>query len=262
MHHELRQLRLIGALLVLVLAACQPSASGGLPSASAASSTSAAAPSDTPEPLAVSRPTDIPTDGTCEQGHICLGLLTAGTTYQTRAFEPGITFTVPSTGWENLADEGTVLMLLPISAPGDAIVFFRGAKAAQGDGSFATAVDTVAGLSDWLASSQLLDVTAASPVTVGGLSGVTMDITIAAGAVNHPPSCHVQTCVPLLKGQDLTAHPPWHWDWESDGPEIQRLYLLTATDGVVAIFVDSLDGTTFDTLSTAADQILAGLKFG
>ena len=262
MHHELRQLRLIGVLLVLALAACQPSGSGGSPSASAASSSSAAAPSDTPEPLAVPRPTDIPTDGTCDDGHVCLGLLAAGTTYKTKAFEPVITFTVPSTGWENLADEGTVFMLLPISAPGDAIVFFRGAKAAQANGSFATAGDTVAGLSDWLASNQLLDVTAAKSVTIGGLSGVTMDLKIAAGAANHPGSCHVQTCVPIFKGQDLTAHPPWHWDWESDGPEIQRLYLLTATDGVVAIFVDSLDGTTFDTLSTAADQILAGLKFG
>ena len=262
MHRGLQSRPLIGAFLSLALAACQSSGTGGSPSGSAASPTSAATPAATPEPLAVPRPTDIPTDGTCDQGHVCLGLLAVGTTYQTRAFEPRITFTVPSTGWENLADEGTVFMLLPISAPGDAIVFFRGAKAAQGDGSFATAVDTVAGLSDWLASSQLLDVTAATPVTVGGLSGVTMDITIAAGAVNHPPSCHIQTCVPIFKGQDLTALPAWHWDWESDGPEIQRLYLLTASDGVVAIFVDSLDGTTFETLSKAADQILAGLKFG
>jgi len=262
MHHELRQIRLIGVVLVLALAACQSSGTGGSPSGSAASPTSAPTQTDTPEPLAVPRPTDIPTDGTCDQGHVCLGLLAAGTTYQTRAFEPGITFTVPSTGWENLADEGTVFMLLPISAPGDAIVFFRGAKAAQADGSFATAADTVAGLSDWLASNPLLDITPATPVTIGGLSGVTVEIRIAAGAVNHPPSCHVQTCVPLFKGQDLSAHPPWHWDWESDGPEIQRLYLLTATDGVVAIFVDSLDGSTFDTLSTAADQILAGLTFG
>jgi len=79
--------------------------------------------------------------------------------------------------------------------------------------------------------------------------------------VNHLSGCPVQTCVPIFKGQDLTAAPPGHWDWGSAGSEIQRLYLLTAKDGVVVIFVDSLDGTTLNTLSKAADQILAGLKF-
>jgi len=216
----------------------------------------------TPLPLAVSRPTDIPTDGTCDEGHICLGLLAAGKTYQSAAFEPRITFTVPSSGWENLGDEGAAFQLRPISAPGDAIAFFRGARAVAADGTFASADDTVAGLSDWLASNALLDVTPARAVSVGGLSGLTMDIKIAAGAVSHPSDCPVQTCVTIFKGQDLSAHPPWHWDWGSAGPEIQRLYLLTATDGVVVIFIDSLDGTTFDTLTTAADRILAGLTFG
>jgi hypothetical protein len=37
---------------------------------------------------------------------------------------------------------------------------------------------------------------------------------------------------------------------------------LKATDGVVAIFIDSLDGTTFGTLTTSADRILDGVKFG
>jgi hypothetical protein len=264
MHHQLRQLRLIGVLLLLALAACQPSATGvgSSPSAGAASSNSAATPSETPLPLAVPRPTDIPTDGTCEEGHICLGLLTAGTAYQTKGFEPRISFSMPSAGWENLEDQAFVFGLLPINAPGDGIYFFRGAKAANADRSFATAEDTVGGLSDWLASNPLLAVTPAMPVTVGGLSGVTMEIRTAASAANHPSDCPVETCVPTLRGQDMTAHPPWHWDWESDGPEIQRLYLLTASDGVVAIFVDSLDGATFDALSTAADQILAVLKFG
>jgi hypothetical protein len=251
----------LAVVLALALAACQ-SGPGGSPPATAARS-SAASPSATALPLALPRPTDVPTDGTCEDEHVCLGILAAGTAYKTEAFEPTISFSVPSADWENLADEGAAFQLLPISAPGDAIAFFRGARALEADGvTFASADETVAGLADWLASNELLDVTPAMPISVGGLSGVSMDIKIAGGALNHPTDCPVQTCVPIFKGQDLTAHPPWHWDWGSGDGEIQRLYLLTATDGVVAIFVDSFDGTTFDTLTTPAGQILAGLTFG
>jgi hypothetical protein len=251
----------LAVVLALALAACQ-SGTGDSPPATASRS-SAATPSPTALPLAMPRPTDVPTDGTCEDEHVCLGLLAAGTPYKTEAFEPTISFSVPSADWENLADEGAAFQLLPISAPGDAIAFFRGARALEADDvTFASVDETVAGLADWLASNDLLDVTPATPISVGGLSGVSMDIKIAGGAVNHPTDCPVQTCVPIFKGQDLTAHPPWHWDWGSGNGEIQRLYLLTATDGVVAIFVDSFDGTTFYTLTTSADQILAGLTFG
>jgi hypothetical protein len=63
----------------------------------------------------------------------------------------------------------------------------------------------------------------------------------------------------MFRGRD--AAPTWEWDWGFGGPERQRLYLLSAKDGVVAIFVDSLDGTTFDALTRAADGILATVRF-
>jgi hypothetical protein len=169
---------------------------------------------------------------------------------------------MPVGGWENLADESTVFQLLPISTPGDAIAFFRGARAVAADGSFAQVNATIDGLATWLRSHELLHVTPSKRVTVGGLSGLAMDIAIAPGAVSHPSDCPVQTCVPIFKGQDLSARPPWHWDWGLAGTETQRLYLLKATDGVVAIFIDSLDGTTFGTLTKSADRILDGVKFG
>jgi hypothetical protein len=246
-------------LLVLALAACQ---SGSSTRSEAPTSPSLAAETATLLPLALPRPTDIPTDGTCEEEHVCLGVLTAGSTYETQGFQPKITLTMPVDGWENLADELAVFQLLPISAPGDAIAFFRGAEGVEADGTTASVDQTVTGLSDWVASNDLLAVTAATPITVGGLSGVTMDITIAPGAVSHPSDCPVQTCVHIFKGEDMTARPVWHWDWGSADGEIQRLYLLTASDGVVAIFVDSFDGTTFEALTTGADKILAALTFG
>jgi len=41
----------------------------------------------------------------------------------------------------------------------------------------------------------------------------------------------------------------------------QRLYALDGKDGAVLVFVDALDGTTFDRLTTAANTILASVKF-
>ena len=250
-------------LVAVVLAACQPAGSTETPSAAAVSSSAAASPSATPPPLSLPRPTDLPTDGTCFDQHICLGLLTPAVTYHSEAFEPAMSFTVPSSDWQNLVDAAYVFQLHWISNPGDAIMFFREPRALEPDGfTFATADATVAGLTDWLSSHPLLEVTPASPVTIGGLSGVSMEIRIATGAVNHPSDCPVQTCVPFFRGHDSTAKPPWDWDWGSNDGETQRLYLLNASDGVIAVFLDSYDGTTFDALTTAADQILAGLTFG
>lgn len=248
-------------LLLVALAACQSGVSTASPSAPAASPSAATSPSAA-LPLSLPRPTYMTTDGTCEGDHVCLGLLEPGVTYHTREFEPAMSFTVPSANWENLADEVAVFQLLSISEPGDAILFFRGPRAVDPDGQSADVDATVAGLTAWLSSHPLLDVTPATPVTIGGLSGMAMDIRDATGAVNHPSGCPVQTCVPIFNGHDSTALPPWRWDWGSADGEVQRLYLLTASDGVIAVFVDSYDGTTFDALMTPSNQILSGLTFG
>ena len=206
------------------------------------------------------RPTDVPTDGTCEDGHPCLGLLASGKAYTTTDFRPHVTFSVPDTGWENLVDGEGGFQLLPIDTPGDAIAFFREPKA-SGAGSAAVG-SSVEDLAAWLAANPLLEVTAPQPVTVGGAAGVSMDIRIAAGAAVEDPGCPVQVCVPLMKGLDPSLPVEWDWDWGSAGPEVQRLYLVTTNEGVVAIFVDSLDGVSFDSLTTRAGVILGTVQFG
>lgn len=255
--------RTVIAGLLLVLTACQ--AAGSSPGASEVSSV---APSSTPTPtvkptpslpVVIPPPTDLPSDGTCEEGYPCLGLLEAGKAYTTIAFTPALTFTMPEGGWENISDEGGVLVLFSLGHPGDAIAFFRN-PVARGAGSaqVGTSVDELA---TWLATNPLVDATPFTPVTIGGLHGVTMDFTIADGAETNGPGCPVQVCVDLFRGADPPPHPSWEWDWGSAGPESQRLYLLTASDGVVAIFIDSLDGTTFDTLSALGDTVLASATF-
>ena len=229
--------------------------------ASASSSASTPRPSPTPLPLAVPRPTDLPTDGTCESGHTCLGLLPAGT-YHSEVFKPGFEFTMSGPGWENLFQEGGVFALLSTDDPGDAIFFFRQPRALKSDGTQDLSVDiSVDALGPWLAANDAFTVSPATDASVGGLDGIQVDLAVAPGVEIRQSDCPVQVCVPMFRGRDPSSKPTWDWDWGFAGPERQRLYLLSTTDGVVAIFIDSLDGTTFDALTKAADAILATLKF-
>jgi hypothetical protein len=169
---------------------------------------------------------------------------------------------MPSAGWENLSDEGGVLGLLPIDSPGDTIIFFREPKATSPDGNPIFSVDiSVDAIQKWLPTDTALALGPASSASVGGLRGVRMDLEVAAGNVTHSGDCPVESCVSIFKGVDPSKVKTWQWDWSIATSDRQRLYLLTATDGVIAIFVDSLDGTTFDALTRAADTILPTVRF-
>ncbi len=260
----MRTLRISTVMLLLLMGtACQaatsPSATGS--GSAQASATPTAAPTAS-EPLSMPRPSDLPTDGTCEQGRICLGLLDPGVTYHTRAFRPGMSLSVPDAGWENISDEGGILQLLPIQSPGDAIAVFHGPRAVDPSGTLVPGIDGSAqALADWLGSHDQLDVTPAQPVTIGGLSGLVMDIRISPDATARDPGCPVRACFAYFKGKDTAPRPTWEWDWGSAGTEVQRLYLLSGKDYVLAIFVDSLDGATFESMTAAADKILGTLTF-
>jgi hypothetical protein len=191
-------------------------------------------------------------------------LLKAGTTYHTAVFKPQITFRLPSNGWQNIADEGGIFELLYIGSPGDGIFFFRNPTATTPDGKVVAGVgDSVAELASWLAKNDQLEVSAAKQVTVGGLKGLVMDVRIAADATSAGPrDCPTRVCVAFFTATDPSPRPVWQWDWGLAGPETNRLYLLTTSDGVVAIVVESADGTTFDPMTKAADEVLPTVKFG
>lgn len=264
--------------LAALLAACQAGTAaspGGTPAASASAGATAvddatAAASTLPTaagtpplsslPVVMPRPTDIPTDGTCEAGDSCFGLLETGKRYTTSNFQTPISLSVPDSGWENLSEKVLEMILLPIAEPGDAIAFFGNVRAVDINGYLATGDgnSSVNELAAWMTANSNLSVTTSKPVMIGGLPGLTLDFTIAPGLKHHPFDCPVQVCLAIFRGTD---NHTMTWDWGSAGPEKQRVYLLTSSQGTVAIFVDSLDGTTFDSLNQKADQILATVTF-
>jgi len=264
--------RLATVLAVVVLAGCGPAASSSTPVGSVAvvvtpppsvAATPSAAPSASarptpaPFPPIITRPTNIPKDGTCEVPRPCLGLIAAGS-HHTQLFVPGFSFTMAAAGWENLAMSPGNVSLLPLDAPGDELAFFAQPRLTKPDGTLDfSAKITADGIAGWFATNTDLTVGPATDVTIGGLHGKQLDFSVAPTSTAHQADCPVQTCVFVMSAQA----PTWEWDWGVISSERERMVVLDSKDGVVVIFVDSIDGTTFDTMTKAADTILATVKF-
>jgi hypothetical protein len=260
---------LASALLAILLGACQggvassgsvaaaqPSVASAQPSGASAQPSGASA-----APSSIERPTDIPTDGSCEPNQICLGLLKPGL-YHSKVFSPGFSFAIAKSGWENRQQESRVYQLLPIDHPGDVLGLFRDPRALDEAGvTISPAVGPdVASLTSWFTSRPSLQVSPPVNIKIGGLSGSWFDVAIAPGATSNDPRCPVAVCRNLLVDGNL-ADPNKRWNWGLAGPEKMRLYLLSAKGGVVAIIADSLDGTTFEDLTQRASEIIASIKF-
>ncbi len=257
----------VGCQATRVVSGTAPSpviASEAIPTQAPATPSSAVAgtPRQTPTyPTRLSRPTDLPADGTCEEGHTCLGLLDTSK-HHTAVFAPGFAFTMPVTGWENIAQAGGDFAFLPIAAPGDGIFFFRAPQATKPDGSVETSVPIqVETIKAWLAANTALTVSEPVDVSVGGLRGIRVDLAVAPGAASHPSDCPVVTCVTFFRGRDPSSKPTWQWDFGVASSERERLYLLQAKDTVVAVVADSLDGTTWDDLTATTDRLLKSVTF-
>src|SRR4029079_7760619 len=199
-----------------------------------------------------------PTDGTCEEGHTCLGLLPPGE-HREDVFQPPFSFSTTTDGWENIVHTAGSVDLDWLEHPGDVISFKGAPRATTAGGTLENlGTTTVETLGTWLAANPNVQVTPAQPVTIGGLTGTTMDVVLSPTS-NHPVGdCPTETCIGLFQGTDRAT---WAWDWGVANGEQMRIYLLDGGDDVLMIAVDSLDGTTFDTLTKEADDILGSVMF-
>jgi hypothetical protein len=215
------------------------------------------------------------------EGGVCLGLLKAGT-YTTMRFRPDTTYTVPD-GWQNFEDTpGNFLLVAPgydlrgVNEGGsDFIGIYTSISAANRLCSTEAEVQsdepgvarTSSAIADEFMRRPGLATTPSIPVSVGGLSGVVLDITLADGWTGTcfyaPGGLPV---VQMFRGVSPSSldHPM--------GPGLtMRLYLLDipgglttssgtpVAPGTLAIEVDDFaEGAHLDSYSAIVDQIRFG----
>jgi hypothetical protein len=267
---DMHRLGLLVLAVAAMTAACESGAGTATPpptkfAASPATATTAPTTAVTPAPTlpaALQRPTNLPTDGSCEDADSsCLGVLEAGKVYTSKVFKPAVTFTVPVAGFINQFDGVGDIGIQEIDpSAGDAVIFFNAPRSV--DDAIGSKIDDIA---TWLETNDNLQVTPFKPVKLGGLSGLVLDVAASAKATGGSSAvCPVQICVDVLHGDDPNPKDPypWHWDWGVAGPERFRLYLLNGPDNPIAVVIDSVDGTTFDAIIATWEKIAPTVKFG
>jgi hypothetical protein len=196
-------------------------------------------------------------------GNDCLGPVAAGT-YTTQRFSPTLTYTVPA-GWSNLEDMAGNFLLLPPGSKLEGVntnvsdylgVYSSVVAPAHCTGKYdPTVKGTLEGLVGWLKADPAITLTNVHDVTVGGLSGVAMDI--------------------ALKNPDGDGCPEGHWAdvyvgayptslvhaVDRDYPI--RIFLLRNGERTLAIELADAPGGGSDYADwfAAADPVVRGLSF-
>ena len=189
-----------------------------------------------------------------EFGGACRGDVPAGT-YATTNFDPDITFTVPD-GWTNQEDLPDEFLLQLVDDPrylgiyGDAVAPMECDEAPQpGVGH------TVEDLTEWLTSHPGLITTEPEPVSVGGLDGVFLDITLDPSWTTTCPYSNGQPVVPFIMGGDEAAfHHVINPGFE------ERLYLLANGSSNIAIEVGP-EGDSLQNYLPEVGPIIDDLQF-
>jgi hypothetical protein len=201
------------------------------------------------------------------EGGACLDTAAVGT-HTTDAFIPGLTYTMPD-GWRNLTDQkGEVFFLPPgqdvaLIVPGgaDYIGVYTSVRAENRNCSTeeeAASDEPGVGRTPEALAAEFqarpgLATTTPTAVTIGGLSGLVMDLRLAPGWTGHcfyAPDPAVQ----LLGGVDPSA-----FEHGILTGLTMRLYLLARGEESLAIEIDDYaDGANLDAYSAIVEQFVFG----
>lgn len=187
-------------------------------------------------------------------GGACLGPLEAGT-YTTTVFSPAITYTVPQ-GWANGEDLLGNFLLQLEDDPRYLGIYRNVAAPFECEERPDPGVDrSVYALSNWLSDHPGLETSKPAPVSVGGLDGVYLDISLAGSWTTTCPFSAGQPVVPFIVGGDPSSlHHVILPGFQ------ERLYLLAHEDGNVAIEVGPEGGSLEEYLEEVA-PIIQSLRF-
>ncbi len=186
--------------------------------------------------------------------------LPAGT-YQSRAFNPQLTFTLPA-GWWVPSDSANFLELAPVDSDALGIYLFRDPRAASQDASCPLSPEPSVGtlstdLSTWIRSRPGFVTSNPRLADVGGLYGVELDVGIAATWTASCPFANGAPTVPLF------VYQPSELRWVVAGSERLRLSLLDVPGGgTVVVDIDAFDGSLTADFLSRATPIVQSFKFG
>ena len=198
-----------------------------------------------PQPTATASPTPTVTttptfnvEGQCGGAlSTCRGALTAGT-YTSRAMDPALTFTVPS-GWYNKFDHvrGYGLEAGPntsLEVQRDLVVARADCVEAETEPGVGT---TASAMVQALADRPGLDTTEPAPITIGGLSGFTIDFTLSPDWTTPCPYSGGRPIVPTVTDPQATPGTGLHWAAESvsDGSFTRYIILDLPGGGTLLI---------------------------
>jgi hypothetical protein len=202
-----------------------------------------------------------------DEGGSCAGALEAGR-HRSAEFIPPIDYDIPAdstVAWDNPEDLPGTFTLHPAGPDTDAIFFFRDVRVLT-PGCNPELDEAVgheaADIAAWITANPNLTATTPEPVTVGGLTGVLIDLSASdayttdcgddRGGV-YPSGLPI---VPLFAGAgsgDLT--------WFVGGTERMRLYVLDMPGGGnLVISIDAIAGD-FETLLEISQPVMDSIRF-
>ena len=185
--------------------------------------------------------------------------LAAGT-YQSRAFRPQLTFTVPA-GWWVAADSADFLQLAPVDSDQVGLYLFRDPSAAsQATACPLSPEPSVGGLSTdlstWIRGRPGFVTSNPRLAQVGGLRGVELDVGIVDSWTASCPFANGAPTVPLFVDEGAGLR------WVVAGSERLRLSLLDVPGGgTVVVDIDAFDGSLWDDFVSRATPIVQGFRF-
>ena len=179
------------------------------------------------------------------EGGSCLGRLPGGT-YTTRVFRPTLTYSVPRR-WANLEDDPGNFLLVPPgggmrgvnAGTSDYIGVYTSITAAspgcQSGPSTVISHATPRAIAGWIRRQRSLVATMPQQATVGGLTGLVLDIELKH---SWRATCSFSAGEPIV--QLIVGLPPSGLDHTLIPGIVMRLYLMARNTGTLAIEVDAV----------------------
>ena len=178
--------------------------------------------------------------------------------YMSATLQPGLALTVPE-GWRFRTQRTDLVEFSPQDAPGHILSVLRPARTLRRDRAFATGAETQqpdaaepapADLIAWLRSHERLSVSAATPVTVNGVTGTQVDVTVRSGY--RSGACGAP-CVLLFQLDDGIV-------FNLAEGNLNRVYSLTV-GGTAVLVVAEAGSDVFPAFATRFEPIVRTMAF-